>query len=121
MIMIVRQGQNPARQTALNAGCPNSVTATTINMLCGSGLKACALGYQAIKCGDAKVVVAGGQESMSQAPHCVHLRSGHKMNDVAMLDSMIRDGLTDAFHNVHMGVTGNRLLILQLNRQLRHF
>lgn len=64
------QGQNPARQTTLNGGCPQSTTATTINMLCGSGLKACALGYQAIRCGDAQVVVCGGQESMSRAPHC---------------------------------------------------
>ncbi len=100
------QGQNPARQTALNSGCANNVTATTVNMLCGSGLKACVLAYQSIKCGDAKVVIAGGQESMSQAPHCMHLRNGHKMNDVQMVDTMIKDGLTDAFNNVHMGITG---------------
>ena len=74
--LTANQGQNPARQTALNAGCPNSVTAMTINMLCGSGLKACVLGYQAIRCGDAQVVVCGGQESMSQAPHCIHMRNG---------------------------------------------
>ena len=78
-------------------------------MLCGSGLKACALAYQSIKCGDAKVVVAGGQESMSQAPHCMHLRNGHKMNDVSMVDTLIKDGLTDAFLNIHMGNTGYRL------------
>jgi acetyl-CoA C-acetyltransferase len=103
------QGQNPARQTSINAGCPNSVPAFTINMLCGSGLKACVLGYQAIKCGDAKVVVCGGQESMSQAPHCVHMRNGCKMNDVALVDSMIKDGLTDAFLDVHMGKTADHV------------
>lgn len=106
-------GQNPARQTAINSGLPKTVTATTINMLCGSGLKACVLGYQAIKCGDASVVICGGQESMSQAPHCIHLRNGHKMNDVSMVDTMIKDGLTDAFHNVHMGITGNNLQVNQ--------
>lgn len=103
------QGQNPARQTALNAGCSNKVTATTVNMLCGSGLKAIALAYQTIRCGDAKVVVAGGQESMSRAPHCLHLRNGHKMNDATMIDSMIKDGLTDAFHNLHMGFTAEHV------------
>ena len=75
-------------------------------MLCGSGLKSCVIGYQSVKCGDNKIVITGGQESMSQAPHCIHLRNGHKMNDVTMIDSMINDGLTDAFNNVHMGITG---------------
>lgn len=103
------QGQNPARQTVIKSGCPNTVTATTINMLCGSGLKSCALGYQALKCGDAKVVVCGGQESMSQAPHCIHLRNGTKMNDTTMVDSMIKDGLTDAFLNIHMGNTADHV------------
>jgi acetyl-CoA C-acetyltransferase len=101
------QGQNPARQTAINAGCPNTVCASTINMLCGSGLKACVLGYQSIKCGDSQVVICGGQESMSLAPHCVHLRNGHKMGDASLVDTMIKDGLTDAFHDVHMGITGS--------------
>jgi len=103
------QGQNPARQTAIHAGCPNTVTATTINMLCGSGLKSCALGYQAVKCGDAKVVVCGGQESMSQAPHCLHLRNGHRMNDATMVDTMMKDGLVDAFNNVPMGNTAEHV------------
>ncbi len=103
------QGQNPARQTSINAGCPNSVPAFTINMLCGSGLKACVLGFQSIKCGDAKVVVCGGQESMSQAPHCVNMRNGYKMNDVALVDSMIKDGLTDAFLDIHMGKTADHV------------
>ena len=81
----------------------------TINMLCGSGLKSCALAYQSIKCGDAKVVVCGGQESMSQAPHCIHMRNGTKMNDVSMIDTMIKDGLTDAFLNIHMGNTADHV------------
>jgi acetyl-CoA C-acetyltransferase len=86
-----------------------SITATTINMLCGSGLKAVAMGYQAIKCGDAKVLVCGGQESMSMAPHCIHLRNGHRMNNISMIDSMIKDGLTDAFYDVHMGNTAEHI------------
>ena len=111
-------GQNPARQTCLNAGLPNSVTATTVNMLCGSGLKACVLGYQAIKAGDAKFVICGGQESMSQAPHCIHMRNGHKMNDVSMVDTMIKDGLTDAFNNVHMGITAENVAkVYHVNRE----
>ena len=100
------QGQNPARQTAINAGCPYTVPATSINMLCGSGLKACVLAYQAIKCGDASVIVCGGQESMTQAPHCLHIRSGQKLNDDTMLDTMMNDGLTDAFNKCPMGNTG---------------
>lgn len=100
------QGQNPARQTVINAGCPITVPATTINMLCGSGLKACVLAYQAIKSGDASVIVCGGQESMSQAPHCLHIRNGHKLNDVTMLDTMMNDGLVDAFNKCSMGFTG---------------
>jgi acetyl-CoA C-acetyltransferase len=102
-------GQNPARQTSIAAGLPNSIPATTVNMLCGSGLRACALGYQSIRSGDASVVVCGGQESMSNAPHCLHLRNGHKMNDVNMVDTMIKDGLTDAFNNVHMGITAENV------------
>ena len=109
------QGQNPARQTVIAAGCPNTVTATSVNMLCGSGLRAVALGYQAIKCDDANVVVCGGQESMSQAPHCVHMRSGHKMNDATLVDTMMRDGLTDAFNNVPMGKTGSFNIFFYFN------
>jgi len=75
-------------------------------MLCGSGLKACILACQSIKLGDAKFVIAGGQESMSQAPHTIYMRNGYKMSNVQMVDSMINDGLTDAFHNIHMGITG---------------
>ena len=99
------QGQNPARQSVIHAGLPNKVNATTINMLCGSGLKACILGYQAIKCGDADIVICGGQESMSQAPHCLNIRKEMKMGDAKMIDTMQFDGLTDAFENVLMGVT----------------
>jgi acetyl-CoA C-acetyltransferase len=102
-------GQNPARQTSIGAGLSNTIPATTINMLCGSGLKACALGYQSIRSGDCKILVCGGQESMSQAPHCMHLRAGHKMNDATMVDTMIKDGLTDAFNNVHMGITAENV------------
>lgn len=105
------QGQNPARQSVLNAGLPNTVNATTVNMLCGSGLKACVLGYQAIKSGDANVVICGGQESMSQAPHCLHLRKELKMGDAKVTDTMLLDGLTDAFENVHMGVTAENVAL----------
>lgn len=103
------QGQNPARQASINAGVPNSVTATTINMLCGSGLKACALGYQAIKAGEAKVVLCGGQESMSQAPHFIYMRKETKMGDASLVDTMLKDGLTDAFENIHMGLTAEMI------------
>jgi acetyl-CoA C-acetyltransferase len=112
------QGQNPARQSAINAGLPNKVNATTINMLCGSGLKACVLAYQAIKCGDANVVICGGQESMSQAPHCLNLRKELKMGDGKMIDTMIYDGLTDAFENVHMGITAEAVAVkYEVSRQ----
>uniref|UniRef100_A0A8D8QFP0 Acetyl-CoA acetyltransferase n=1 Tax=Cacopsylla melanoneura TaxID=428564 RepID=A0A8D8QFP0_9HEMI len=103
------QGQNPARQAAIKANIPNEVPASLTNMLCGSGLKAVAFGYQAIKSGDATAVVAGGQECMSQAPHVINMRSGVKLNDATMKDSMVYDGLTDAFHNVHMGVTAENI------------
>uniref|UniRef100_A0A182VVS4 Acetyl-CoA acetyltransferase n=1 Tax=Anopheles minimus TaxID=112268 RepID=A0A182VVS4_9DIPT len=103
------QGQNPARQASMKAGVPKEVPAYNINMLCGSGLKTVALGYQAIRVGDANVVVAGGQESMSKAPHVIHLRAGTKMGDAKMVDSMLNDGLTDAFHDLHMGITAENL------------
>jgi acetyl-CoA C-acetyltransferase len=103
------QGQNPARQAAIHAGIPASATAMTINQVCGSGLRAVALGYQAIKAGDAEVVVAGGQESMSLSVHAAHLRNGHKMGDYSFIDTMIRDGLWDAFNGYHMGVTAENV------------
>ena len=103
------QGQNPARQAAVNAGLPISVSAFTVNKVCGSGLKAVTLGAQAILAGDAKIVIAGGQENMSLAPHMLNIRSGHKFGDVKMVDSMMRDGLTDAFAGYSMGITAENL------------
>jgi len=102
-------GQNPARQAAVNAGIPVEKTAYGINQLCGSGLRTVALGFQAIKVGDADIVVAGGQESMSQAPHAMHLRNGTKMGDTQLIDTMIRDGLWDAFNGYHMGTTAENV------------
>ena len=102
-------GQNPARQAAIGAGIPNEKTAYGINQLCGSGLRTVALGYQAILAGDSDVVVAGGLESMSQSPHVMHLRNGVKMGSVQMVDTMINDGLMDAFNGYHMGTTAENV------------
>ncbi|MSO96662.1 MAG: acetyl-CoA C-acetyltransferase [Rhodospirillaceae bacterium] len=102
-------GQNPARQAAMKAGVPKEVSAMTINQVCGSGLKAVALGAMSIKAGDAGIVVAGGQESMSQSPHAMVLRNGVKMGDSAMIDTMIKDGLWDAFNGYHMGTTAENI------------
>ena len=102
-------GQNPARQASINAGLPNEVPAWGVNQLCGSGLRSVALGYQAVVNGDSDVVIAGGQESMSQAPHVAHLRNGQKMGDVKFIDSMIVDGLWDAFNGYHMGTTAENV------------
>jgi acetyl-CoA C-acetyltransferase len=103
-------GQNPARQAALAAGIPNEVPATTVNMLCGSGLKSVALAAQAIRTGDADIVVAGGMESMSRAPYLMPAaRFGARLGDAALIDSMLHDGLTDAFHDIHMGVTAENV------------
>ncbi len=108
-ILQAGQGQGPARQAAMAAGIPVEKTAYSINQLCGSGLRAVALGYQAIKLGDAKIIIAGGQESMSMAPHCMHLRGGTKMGDAQMIDTMIKDGLWDAFNGYHMGQTAENV------------
>lgn len=108
-ILTAAQGQNPARQASINAGLPVEVPAWGVNMLCGSGLRAVALGFQAIKNGDSNIVVAGGQESMSQAPHAAYLRAGHKMGDLGFIDTMIRDGLWDAFNGYHMGTTAENV------------
>jgi acetyl-CoA C-acetyltransferase len=108
-ILTAATGQNPARQAAIAAGIPVEKTAYLINQLCGSGLRAVALGAQAIRAGDSSIVVAGGQESMSQAPHCLHLRNGTKMGDAPMIDSMIKDGLWDAFNGYHMGNTAENV------------
>jgi len=108
-ILAAGEGQNPARQAAIGAGIPFEVTAYGVNQLCGSGLRTVALGYQAIRNGDSDIVVAGGQESMSQAPHCIHLRNGVKMGDAQMVDTMIKDGLWDAFNGYHMGNTAENV------------
>ena len=108
-ILTAGTGQNPARQAAMEAGIPFEKTAYQINQLCGSGLRSVALGYQAIRLGDAGIVVAGGQESMSQAPHVAHLRNGTKMGDLKMVDTMIKDGLWDAFNGYHMGNTAENV------------
>jgi acetyl-CoA C-acetyltransferase len=108
-ILTAAQGQNPARQAAIAAGIPVEKTAYGINQLCGSGLRAVALGYQAIRVGDSKILVAGGQESMSQAPHCAHLRNGVRMGSAEFIDSMIKDGLWDAFNGYHMGNTAENV------------
>jgi acetyl-CoA C-acetyltransferase len=108
-ILTAGQGQNPARQAAMNAGIPMEATAWGLNQLCGSGLRAVAIGMQQIATGDAKVIVAGGQESMSLAPHVAHLRNGQKMGDLSFIDSMIKDGLTDAFYGYHMGKTAENV------------
>jgi acetyl-CoA C-acetyltransferase len=108
-ILTAGQGQNPARQASVNAGIPVETPAWGVNQLCGSGLRAVALGYQQITSGDAAVVAAGGQESMSMAPHCQHLRNGVKMGDLQLIDTMIKDGLWDAFHGYHMGNTAENV------------
>jgi acetyl-CoA C-acetyltransferase len=102
-------GQGPARQASVNAGVPVESPAWSVNQLCGSGLRAVALGAQQIAAGDASVVVAGGQESMSQSPHAANLRNGQKMGDLAFVDTMIKDGLWDAFHGYHMGQTAENI------------
>ncbi len=117
-ILTAGQGQNPARQAAIGAGLPKETTAWVVNQLCGSGLRAVALGMQQIASGDADVIVAGGQESMSMAPHCAHLRGGVKMSDFQMVDTMIRDGLWDVFNGYHMGVTAENVAReFQIGRQ----
>ncbi|HEY5211121.1 MAG TPA: acetyl-CoA C-acetyltransferase [Stellaceae bacterium] len=108
-VLTAGEGQNPARQAAIAAGIPHSATAYVVNQVCGSGLRTVALASQAIKLGDAEIVVAGGQESMSLSPHCMHLRNGTKMGDVQMIDTMIRDGLWDAFNGYHMGNTAENV------------
>ena len=108
-ILTAGEGQNPARQAAIKAGIPQEKTAWSLNQVCGSGLRAVALGFQQIANGDARIIVAGGQESMSQAPHAAHLRAGTKMGDVKFTDIMLRDGLIDAFHGYHMGITAENI------------
>ena len=117
-ILAAGAGQNPARQAAVNAGIPVERTAFGINQLCGSGLRAVALAAQQIATGDASIVVAGGQESMTQAPHCAQMRAGQKMGSLELVDTMLRDGLMDAFHGYHMGNTAENVAQkFQLTRQ----
>jgi len=102
-------GQNPARQAAIKSGIPKENPAYIVNQVCGSGIRSVASGFQSIKAGDSKIVIAGGQENMSLAPHAIHLRDGKKLGDVEMIDTMIKDGLWDAFHGYHMGVTAENV------------
>ena len=108
-VLTAGQGQNPARQAAIRAGLPDSMPSYTINHVCGSGLKAVGLGAQSIKLGESGIVIAGGQENMTQSPHCMTLRAGVKMGDAQMVDTMIKDGLWDAFNGYHMGVTAENV------------
>jgi len=108
-ILTAGQGMNPARQASLGAGIPIEVPAWSVNQVCGSGLRAVALGYQAIANGDSEIAVVGGQESMSLSPHCAHLRNGVKMGNFDMVDTMIKDGLWDAFNGYHMGNTAENV------------
>ncbi|WP_113912490.1 acetyl-CoA C-acetyltransferase [Roseovarius dicentrarchi] len=108
-VLTAAQGQNPARQAHINAGLPQESAAWSINQVCGSGLRAVSLGAQHIQLGDAAIICAGGQENMTLSPHAAHLRAGHKMGDVSMIDTMIRDGLWDAFNGYHMGQTAENV------------
>jgi len=108
-ILAAGEGMNPARQAAIGAGIPYETTAYSVNQVCGSGLRSVALGFQAIRNGDSEIVVAGGQESMSLSPHCIHLRNGVRMGDGQLVDTMIKDGLWDAFNGYHMGNTAENV------------
>ena len=102
-------GQNPARQAAMHSGIPKEKPAYVVNQVCGSGIRSIVSGFQSIKSGDSKIVVAGGQENMSLAPHAIHLRDGKKLGDAEIIDTMIKDGLWDAFHGYHMGITAENV------------
>ncbi len=102
-------GQNPARQAAIKSGIPKEKPAYVVNQVCGSGIRSIASGFQSIKAGDSKILIAGGQENMSMAPHMIHLRDGKKLGDTELIDTMIKDGLWDAFHGYHMGVTAENV------------
>ena len=111
-------GQNPARQAAMKSGIPKEKPAYVVNQVCGSGIRSVASGFQSIKSGDSSIIIAGGQESMSLAPHAVHLRDGKKLGDTELIDTMIKDGLWDAFHGYHMGVTAENVATkFQVTRQ----
>ena len=102
-------GQNPARQAAIKSGIPKEKPAYTINQVCGSGIRSVSSGFQSIKSGDSKIIIAGGQENMSLAPHAIHLRDGKKLGDTELVDTMVKDGLWDAFNNYHMGITAENV------------
>ena len=102
-------GQNPARQAAMHSGIPKEIPAYVVNQVCGSGIRSVASGFQSIKSGESKIVIAGGQENMSLAPHAIHLRDGKKLGDAEIIDTMIKDGLWDAFHGYHMGITAENV------------
>lgn len=102
-------GQNPARQAAIKSGIPKEKPAYTINQVCGSGIRSVVSGFQSIAIGDANIIIAGGQENMSLAPHSIHLRDGKKIGDSAIVDTMIKDGLWDAFNDCHMGITAENV------------
>ena len=102
-------GQNPARQAAMKSGVPKEKPAYVVNQVCGSGIRSVASGFQSIKSGDSKIVIAGGQENMSLAPHVIHLRDGKKLGDAELIDTMIKDGLWDAFNGYHMGITAENV------------
>jgi acetyl-CoA C-acetyltransferase len=108
-VLTAGQGQNPGRQASINAGIPKEVPAWLVNQICGSGLRAVGIGYQQIKTGDADIVIAGGQESMSMSQHAAHMRAGTKFGTLSLADTMISDGLTDAFNNIHMGITAENV------------
>ncbi|HKB98219.1 MAG TPA: beta-ketoacyl synthase N-terminal-like domain-containing protein [Terriglobales bacterium] len=108
-VLTAAQGQNPARQAAVRAKIPVETPAVTVNQVCGSGLRSVALGFQAIRTGDSAIVLAGGQESMSQAPHAVHIRNGTKFGNSELVDTMIKDDLWDAFNQYHMGQTAENV------------
>ncbi len=103
------EGQNPARQAAIKSGIPIETPAYIVNQVCGSGIRSVASGFQSIKSGDSKIIIAGGQESMSLAPHAIHLRNGKKLGDAELIDTMIKDGLWDAFNGYHMGITAENV------------
>ena len=111
-------GQNPARQAAIKSGIPKEKPAYVVNQVCGSGIRSVASAFQSIKSGDSKIIVAGGQENMSLAPHAIHLRDGKKLGDTELIDTMIKDGLWDAFHGYHMGITAENVAEkFQITRQ----
>ena len=108
-VLTAGSGQNPARQAAIKSGVPKEKPAFIVNQVCGSGIRSIVSGYQSIKSGDSKIVIAGGQENMSMAPHTIHLRNGKKLGDTQLIDTMIKDGLWDAFNGYHMGITAENV------------